>query len=176
MPAQTLPSNGTTNGTSNGTPNGLEPRFSLPSSTPLSSKIPLVIGGVQVYIYGLDELRQTSGCEVAVLYLAHNRTRTYLVTENIAHEILHRYRTDGAKKKVEMIAVTMNMRNHGAREVFISLSIFYLVCRILVSPLTVPFRRSVQRLISLGKMEMKTMGQFYCLKLLFSPNKCYSPC
>jgi hypothetical protein len=55
--------------------------------------------------------------DVAVLYLAHNRTRTYLVTEGIAHEILHRYRNDGRKKKVEMIAVTMNMRNHGDREV-----------------------------------------------------------
>ena len=76
-----------------------------------------MIGGVQIYIYGLDELKQASGVEVAVLYLAHNRTRTYLVTEGIAHEVLHRYRTDGRKKRVEMIAVTMNMRNHGDREV-----------------------------------------------------------
>ena len=97
--------------------NGLEPRFSLPPSTPLSSKRSLVIGGVQIYIYGLDELKQPSGVEVAVLYLAHNRTRTYLVTEGIAHEILHRYRTDGREKRMEMIAVTMNMRNHGDREV-----------------------------------------------------------
>lgn len=127
MHAHSLPSNGTANGTANGTSNRLEPRFSLPSSTPLSSKTPLVIGGVQVYIYGLDELKQPSGCEVAVLYLAHNRTRTYLVTENIAHEILHRYRTDGARKRLEMIAVTMNMRNHGAREVCVLLFILYLV-------------------------------------------------
>jgi hypothetical protein len=96
---------------------GLEPRFSLPPTTPLSSKRELVIGGVRIYVYGLEELNQTSGVEVAVLYLAHNRTRTYLVTEGIAHEVLHRYRTDGRKRKVEMIAVTMNMRNHGDREV-----------------------------------------------------------
>lgn len=101
------------------TPDGLEPRFSLPLSTPLSSKTPLVIGGVQIYIYGLEELQEQSG-NIAVLYLAHNRTRTYLVTEGIAHEVLHKYRTDGRRKKVGMIAVTMNMRNHGDREVCLS--------------------------------------------------------
>jgi hypothetical protein len=171
MPAQSLPSNGTTNGTTN----GLEPRFSLPSSTPLSSKTPLVIGGVQVYIYGLDELRQTSGCELAVLYLAHNRTRTYLVTENIAHEILHRYRTDGAKKKVEMIAVTMNMRNHGAREVFISLYIFYLA----LSHLSFPSDRTVPQISPEANLTWENGNENHgsvSLKLLFSFNKCYSPC
>lgn len=100
------------------TPDGLEPRFSLPSTTPRSSKTPLVIGGVTIYIYGLEEIKNKSGVDVGVLYLAHNRTRTYLVTEGIAHEILHRYRNDGRNKKIEMIAVTMNMRNHGDREVW----------------------------------------------------------
>lgn len=111
----------------------MEPRFSLPESTPRSSRTDVVIGGVKIYIYGLSELQQTSSSsstttsssgggsggdvEVAVLYLAHMRTRTYLVTENIAHEVLHRYRSDGRKKKVELIAVTMDMRNHGGREV-----------------------------------------------------------
>ncbi|RFU28501.1 hypothetical protein B7463_g7842, partial [Scytalidium lignicola] len=93
----------------------MEPRFSLSASTPRSSKRELVIGGIKVYIYGLDELKQTSDVEVAVLYLAHMRTRTYLVTEAIAHEVLHRYRTDGRKKRVGLIAITMDMRNHGDR-------------------------------------------------------------
>jgi hypothetical protein len=101
----------------------MEPRFSLPASTPHSSRRELVIGGVKIYIYGLDELKRKSGVEVAVLYLAHMRTRTYLVTEAIAHEALHRYRTDGRKKRVELIAVTMDMRNHGDREVSISCDI-----------------------------------------------------
>ncbi|CZR58720.1 uncharacterized protein PAC_08612 [Phialocephala subalpina] len=95
----------------------MEPRFSLPDSTPRSSKRELVIGGVKIYIYGVDELKRTSGGEIGVLYLAHMRTKTYLVTEAIAHEVLHRYRTDGRKKKYELIAVTMDMRNHGEREV-----------------------------------------------------------
>ncbi|KAL6824674.1 Alpha/Beta hydrolase protein [Trichoderma sp. SZMC 28015] len=108
--SDTLPSPSTT-------PDGLEPRFSLPLSTPRSSKTSLAIGGVTIYVYGLEQLQQKSGVNVAVLYLAHNRTRTYLVTEGIAHEILHRYRSDGRNKKVEMIAITMNMRNHGDRQV-----------------------------------------------------------
>ena len=95
----------------------MEPRFSLPASTPRSSRSKLVIGGVNIYIYGLNELKRTSGVEIVVLYLAHMRTRTYLVTEAIAHEVLHRYRTDGREKKAELIAVTMDMRNHGDREV-----------------------------------------------------------
>jgi hypothetical protein len=95
----------------------MEPRFSLPASTPRSSKSELVIGGVKIYIYGLDELTRKSGVEIGVLYLAHMRTRTYLITEAIAHEVLHRYRTDGRTKRVELIAVTMDMRNHGEREV-----------------------------------------------------------
>ena len=99
----------------------MEPRFSLPDSTPRSSKRELVIGGVKVYIYGLDELKRTSVGEIGVLYLAHMRTRTYLVTEAIAHEVLHRYRTDGTKKKYELIAITMDMRNHGEREVTTSM-------------------------------------------------------
>ncbi|KAK4934789.1 hypothetical protein LTR10_024029 [Elasticomyces elasticus] len=95
----------------------LEPRFSLPDSTPRSSKTELVIGGVRIYIYGLDDLKRPSNVDVGVLYLAHNRTRTYQVTEGIAHEVLHRYRNDGKTKSVELIAVTMNMRNHGDREI-----------------------------------------------------------
>ncbi|KUJ13909.1 uncharacterized protein LY89DRAFT_708985 [Mollisia scopiformis] len=91
----------------------MEPRFSLPDSTPRSSKTELVIGGVKIYIYGLEELKRGSGVEIGVLHLAHMRTRTYLVTEAIAHEVLHRYRSDGRKKRFELIAVTMDMRNHG---------------------------------------------------------------
>jgi len=95
----------------------MEPRFSLPPSTPRSSKTELVISGIKIYIYGLDELKRVSGVEIAVLYLAHMRTRTYLVTEAIAHEVLHRYRTDGRHKSVQLIAITMDMRNHGFREI-----------------------------------------------------------
>lgn len=98
--------------------NSLEPRFSLPPSTPLSSKTKLAIGGLQIYVYGLKEANREPNGEVAVLYMAHNRTRTYRVMEDMAHEILHRYQTDKTKgRSIGLIAVTMNMRNHGDREV-----------------------------------------------------------
>ncbi|KAL1893326.1 hypothetical protein Sste5346_006503 [Sporothrix stenoceras] len=103
---------------------GRNPRFSLPDSTPRSSKTSMVIGGVRIYVYGLDDLpspavdaSSSTTTEVAVLYLAHNRTRTYRVTEGIAHELLHRYRTDSRPKTMGLVAVTMDMRNHGEREI-----------------------------------------------------------
>lgn len=103
---------------------GRNPRFSLPDSTPRSSKTSMVIGGVRIYVYGLDDLPSppadasaSTTTEIAVLYLAHNRTRTYRVTEGIAHELLHRYRTDSRPNKMGLIAVTMDMRNHGEREI-----------------------------------------------------------
>jgi hypothetical protein len=98
----------------------MEPRFSLPPDTPLSSKTEIVIGGVRAYVYGLEELKCGVEDNIAILYLAHNRTRSYQVTEGVAHEVLHRYRTDRRRKKARLIAVTMNMRNHGDREVNIA--------------------------------------------------------
>lgn len=98
----------------------MEARFSLPPDTPLSSRKVIVIGGVRAYVYGLYELKCSIDENIAVLYLAHNRTRTYKVTEGVAHEVLHRYKTDGRRKKAQLIAVTMNMRNHGDREVNIT--------------------------------------------------------
>ena len=133
----------------------MEPRFSLPDSTPRSSKKELVIGGVKIYIYGLKELKRPSGVEIAVLYLAHMRTRTYLITEAIAHEVLHRYRTDGGKKRVELIAVTMDMRNHGERVVSI--------CRVFL--VLSDICRSAQRQTSLGMMAMKIIGEIAPSKL-----------
>ncbi|CAK7236093.1 hypothetical protein SCUCBS95973_009489 [Sporothrix curviconia] len=110
------------NGVSLPAANGRNPRFSLPDTTPRSSKTSMVISGVRIYVYGLDELPpppagSTVTEDVAVLFLAHNRTRTYRVTEGIAHELLHRYRSDGRAKCMGMIAVTMDMRNHGEREI-----------------------------------------------------------
>lgn len=95
----------------------MEPRFSIPDATPRSSKTAITIGGIEVYIYGLEELQQKSAKHISVLYLAHQRTRTYLVTQDMAHEILHRYRRHNKAKNMETIAVTINMRNHGDREV-----------------------------------------------------------
>lgn len=135
----------------------MEPRFSLPADTPLSSKKELVIGGVRAYVYGLDELKCSVDDNIAILYLAHNRTRTYKVTEGVAHEVLHRYRTDGRRKKAQLISVTMNMRNHGDREVILPLYIviFFLQVRDIHVYVSI---RSLLKQTGLGRMEMKTMG------------------
>lgn len=107
-----------------------EPRFALPDSTPRSSKTIVLVSGIKCYVYGLDEIVQSSIAseskpEVACLFLAHGRTRTYLTTEAVAHEVLWRYRNgivgfDGEKEKpgrIPLIAATFDMRNHGEREV-----------------------------------------------------------
>lgn len=57
-------------------PEGLDPRFSLPSATSRSDKLPLVIGGVYTLVYGLGGLNVSTADNVAVVYPAHNRTRT----------------------------------------------------------------------------------------------------
>lgn len=94
----------------------MEPNFTLPATTPRSSKTELIIGGLKVYVYGLEEVQQ--GCtDVAVLYHAHRRTRTYRDSETFAHELLHRYRSDGRPKKAGLIAVAVDARNHGDRKV-----------------------------------------------------------
>ena len=107
-----------------------EPNFSLPDSTPRSSKATIVISGIKCYVYGLDELPKSHvdasrAQQVACLFLAHGRMGTYLSTEEIAHEILWRYRNglvgfDGKEADrpyLPLIAATFDMRNHGEREV-----------------------------------------------------------
>jgi len=95
----------------------MEPFFQLPPATPKSSKTIIAISGLKVYIYGLGELVNKSNVEIGVLYLAHGRTRSYLDAEDQAHEVLDKYRRDPREKKVELIAVAFDMRNHGEREV-----------------------------------------------------------
>jgi hypothetical protein len=98
----------------------MEPNFSPSAETPRSSKTTIDIAGLRVYVYGKDELTNydaNKATEVGVLYLAHGRTRNYKDTEQIAHEVLHQYRKDKRPKKVGLLVVTFNMRNHGDREV-----------------------------------------------------------
>ncbi|OKL61830.1 hypothetical protein UA08_02483 [Talaromyces atroroseus] len=93
----------------------MDTEFSLKSTTPRASKTELVIGGVKAYIYGLEEAKQQKYSDVAVLYHVHGRTRNYLTSEGFAHEVLDRYRRDGAPKKAGLIAVAFDARNHGER-------------------------------------------------------------
>jgi hypothetical protein len=96
----------------------MEPRFAPKATTPRSSKTVFIIGGLRVYIYGLEEAEKQGYAEVAVLYLAHGRTRDYGDMEVIAHEILHQYGNAEGRRSAGLIAVTVDMRNHGERKVF----------------------------------------------------------
>lgn len=105
----------------------MEPEFSLSAETPRASKTTINIAGLRVYVYGKDELttyNTNHPTEFGVLYLAHGRTRNYRDTEEIAHEVLHQYRNDARPKKVELIVVTFDMRNHGDREVRLDSALF----------------------------------------------------
>lgn len=97
----------------------MEPRFSLQETTPLSSKTELLVGGIKVYVYGLEEAQQQGYTDVVVLYFGHGRTSNYLVSEGVAQQVLHDYRSDGRPKKAGLISVTFDARNHGERKVYI---------------------------------------------------------
>lgn len=95
----------------------LEPRFSLPDETPRSSRTEFVLGGIRVYVYGLPPTPILDQ-RASILYMAHQRTRTYKVTEGMAQEILHQYRSrEPAQLKETLLAVTFDMRGHGEREI-----------------------------------------------------------
>lgn len=96
----------------------MEPHFAPKATTPQSSKTELFIGGLRVYVYGLEEAQKQGYSDVAVLYLAHGRTRDYGDMEMVAHEILDRYGNAEGRKSAGLIAVALDMRNHGERKVF----------------------------------------------------------
>lgn len=95
----------------------MEPHFAPKATTPRSSKTVLTIGGLRVYVYGLEEAEKQGYSDVAVLYLAHGRTRHYGDMELIAHEVLHQYGNAEGSRSAGLIAVTLDMRNHGERTV-----------------------------------------------------------
>lgn len=95
----------------------MEPSFVPKPTTPSSSKTELQIGGLKTYIYGLDQVRQEGWTDLAVLYIAHGRTRSYRDSEALAHEILHQVRSDPTPKGAGLIVVTIDARNHGERKV-----------------------------------------------------------
>lgn len=94
---------------------------SLKSDTLVSSHTDLFIGGLHTHVYGVKqavELVQTGaveGGEWVVLHLVHPRTRDYTYTETVAHLVLSEYYKRDPKRP--LIAVTGDLRNHGARTV-----------------------------------------------------------
>lgn len=94
--------------------------IALKPETVLSSHHDLQIGGINTHIYGLSgachlvhNLQQSKPW--VILHLIHPRTRDYTYTEKLAHLVLEQY-YKGAPD-LPMIAVTFDLRNHGARKV-----------------------------------------------------------
>lgn len=94
---------------------------SLKPDTLVSSHTNLFIGGLHTHVYGVKqaiELIQKEGVEGdewVVLHLVHPRTRDYTYTETVAHLVLSEYYKRESKRP--LIAVTGDLRNHGARMV-----------------------------------------------------------
>lgn len=95
----------------------MEPMFKLQESTTRLSKTELHIGGLKLYIYGLDEARKLRHKDIAVFYHAHGRTRSYRDSEAFVYEVLHQVESDERPKKAGLIAVVFDCRNHGERKV-----------------------------------------------------------
>jgi pimeloyl-ACP methyl ester carboxylesterase len=86
------------------------------------SKHTIVIAGIQVYVYGLSQLATLSSSDnLAVLFLAHPRGSSYKHSEEVAQFCLDHYyqqRSNGAESQLpHLIAVTFDLRNHGARQI-----------------------------------------------------------
>ncbi|KAF9892248.1 hypothetical protein FE257_002025 [Aspergillus nanangensis] len=91
-------------------------RFTLPESTPRSSKTTINIAGVLIYLYGVDELTPKQTQDTAVLFHVHGRTKDYHDAEEIAHELLFQTRQLDTFPK-GLVVATMDNRNHGTRAI-----------------------------------------------------------
>ncbi|KAK9470150.1 Alpha/Beta hydrolase protein [Dipodascopsis tothii] len=87
--------------------------FALPDDAKRVSKTTVCIGGVNVYLYGVDELTPAQAEDTVVLILVHPRTRTYAYTEGMSHELVAR---EGGNRR-GLVCLTFDARNHGARMV-----------------------------------------------------------
>ena len=81
-------------------------------STPSKTTVP--ISGLEVHVYGLQELPSTT--PVDIVFLLHGRTGEYLHMEPMAHAILAKA-DNGPKDRRGLIVVSFDQRNHGHRTV-----------------------------------------------------------
>ncbi|KAL2837566.1 Alpha/Beta hydrolase protein [Aspergillus pseudoustus] len=91
-------------------------QFTLPKSTPRSSKTAINIAGVLIYLYGIDELHPKQAQDTVVLFHIHGRTRDYHDGEDFAHQVLFETRRHDTLSK-GLVVATMDNRNHGTRAI-----------------------------------------------------------
>ncbi|KPM44069.1 hypothetical protein AK830_g2426 [Neonectria ditissima] len=91
-------------------------RFELLESIPRSSTLTINIAGIPLYLFGVDELNAEQRKDTTVLFHIHGRTRTYQDAEEIAHQLLHEWRSRGSATK-GLVVATFDNRNHGTRAI-----------------------------------------------------------
>ncbi|KAI9891514.1 MAG: hypothetical protein M1814_002637 [Vezdaea aestivalis] len=90
----------------------MEKVFQMPP--PATSKVCLFIGGVHVYIYGLQELKPGIK-SLTCLWLLHPRQQTYECMTPLAHHIIHKCTENSQGEGRGLIAASFDLRNHGER-------------------------------------------------------------
>ncbi|KAI4191776.1 MAG: hypothetical protein LQ348_003428 [Seirophora lacunosa] len=82
---------------------------------PVSKQV-LTVAGISIAVYGLNELTSDAR-EVACLWLLHPRLQTQAYMEPLAAAAIHDWNGREESKKLGLLAVTFDQRNHGSREV-----------------------------------------------------------
>lgn len=90
-------------------------------SPPTVSQKIFIIAGILTTVYGLDELNQSIK-DVACLWLLHPRLQTQACMEPLAAANIHEWnrrlqRREKDDASIGLIAVSLDHRNHGSREV-----------------------------------------------------------
>lgn len=88
----------------------------FPSLPPPVSKQVFTIAGISTAVYGLGELAPDVQ-DVACLWLLHPRLQTQACMGSLAAAALHDWNKRDGCKRVGLLAVTFDQRNHGSREV-----------------------------------------------------------
>lgn len=82
---------------------------------PVSKQV-LTVAGISIAVYGLNELTFDAR-EVACLWLLHPRLQTQACMEPLAAAAIHDWNGREESKKLGLLAITFDQRNHGSREV-----------------------------------------------------------
>ena len=91
-----------------------------PEPPPSCSKKVFCIAGIRLWVYGLDELTDTT--DVVCLWLLHPRLLTQMNMEPLAFSTIHAWHSHAAQHynhrfRPGMIAASFDQRNHGSREI-----------------------------------------------------------
>lgn len=89
---------------------------SFPNSPPPVSKQIFTIAGITVNVFGLDDISPNVQ-EVACLWLLHPRLQTQACMRPLAAATLNDWNDREESKKLGLLAITFDQRNHGSREV-----------------------------------------------------------